>query len=224
MTENNADTERRIYRKKLLEELKEIAGNIPEPQSEWDLIWVLSGPQVTFNENPESHNETRERLITGFSLVRQVTAVRLGKSPEELTLKEISENGPRIYFNGTGDMNDALKETVASGLLEGEYNLPRVNLLIGPNEGITRTQEQFANFPRDLAEGSRKVVLVSSAYHPLRVKRYASMGDNPIPLQKLIYYPSLPIKFPLATTAHEIRDKIPNYVEKGYFPKFPKKS
>lgn len=215
----------REYRKVLIKELRDIADCAPKPQQDWDLVWVLSGPQITYEEPGDSgRNLTRKRLINGFSLVRAVTALRLGKDTEQLTLAEIRKYGPRVYFNGYDESNDALRQTAERGLLEGEQNFPRENLIIGVNEGIMRTQEQFIRFPKSLATKSRKVVVVTDAYHLLRVKRYASMDYNPIPLKKLVYYPSHPIKLPLATTANEIMVKIPDYVEKGYLPKFPKNS
>lgn len=209
------------YQQSLFKELRQICNNIPIPQSDWDLIWVLSGPQITFEEVPSiSSNQTRNRLITGFSLSRQITALKLDKQYDELSIDEVKFFGPQIYFNGYNCSNISLRKTKSSGILEKDYDFPSQNLIIGPEEGITNTADQFTKFPLSYTDMSRKIVVVTDAYHLLRVRRYASTDCNPIPLDKLVYYPSLPISFPLATTAHEIKDKIPSYIEKAYIPEY----
>lgn len=110
----------RDIQKGVLEELKGIRqSELPQPVSDWDLIWVLSGPEITLEENNDKgRNETRERLETGFGIARATTAQRLGKPVSEVTTEDVRENGPTVYFNGYNEHNNLLRKSTEAGLME----------------------------------------------------------------------------------------------------------
>lgn len=212
--------EDRTFQHKVLDEFKEIRDKpLPDINEDWDLIWVLSGPENTFEENPEN-NETRERLVTGFNLVKGVTAKRLGKGVNEVTLEDIAAHGPKIYFAGLANgHHPALQKTAESGILEDKYGFPRENLINDKVEEIAYTGHQFQYFPENLLERSRKIVIVTSPRHIPRVKRYSRDERYSISQkgEDLILYPALPLKFPVGGTLREIRN-ISKYVREGVLP------
>lgn len=98
----NPSPEDRQIRRNVLEDMKEVGRkDNPLPQEDWDLVWVLSGPPVDiaeeFGEGSEEEvlfdvndkiaakdvvkkiNETRERLLTGIELAKEIAAKRLNK-------------------------------------------------------------------------------------------------------------------------------------------------
>lgn len=216
-----------VFKKVILQELKSIRdGEILEPQVDWNLVWVLSGPQKTFDLDDKDigghGNETRDRLISGFRLVKEITAVRLGKMSSEVTLKDILAHGPKIYFNGWNDQNDNIRKMRDRGLFEKDFDIPREIFTIAGHEGIDKTPDQFRKFPEDLAKGEGKIVLITDAYHVPQTTRIAKRREidgslNPIPFDRLVIYPSLPFKFPLEKTRSEI-GKMPGLIEKGFLP------
>lgn len=209
-----------VMRKKVMGELREIRDTeLPTPAANWDLIWVLSGPEEIFDEKNAhgEYNETWKRFETGLRLARRVTAVRLGKQPEDLSLDDIEKHGPAVYFNGMNEHNTFLKNLVWSGELEEKYDFPRNQLTIAPtDQGILHTGHQFEMFPPELLKDTRTVVVVTSARHIPRVERYVGLSNNPLTAfgkENMIFYPAQPTRFPMSTRG-EMR-KIQGYREKG---------
>lgn len=222
-------------RKTILSELKESTETqeLPKPSADWDLIWVLSGPEITLNEKgafarsnekgriENGINETRSRLVTGFDIARQVTAKRLGKEIGNVTMDDIIQTGPTIYFNGYNEHNVHFQQTASEGIFESQYQFPREKIKIASEqEDIKHTGHQFEKFPPELLEDKRKIVIVTSARHIPRAKRYLGLDNTPftsIPSEKIIFYPAFPLQFPLKGTLREI-NVIPQYQEKGILP------
>lgn len=208
----DVDFEQPIKRK-VLDELKEIRNTEPfSPQNDWDLIWVLSGPQETFEEEGEKGwNETRERLETGFELVKKVTAVRMDKKDSSMvTTDDIRVYGPKIFFNGWRHQDEDIERIRDSGIFEEKYKIPSENITFAKDERIDNTPDQFKWFPQDLIEKSRKIVLVTDAYYLPRAKRISQRQlidniSNPLPGDKLIFIPSATLRFPLGASRSEIR-------------------
>jgi hypothetical protein len=187
----------------------------PAPAPTWDIIWVLSGPEVSIDD-PPAHNATRRRLLTGFTLARAVTALRLARGEERLAADDLRQHGPTIYFNGWASHNQALRASRDAGVLERQYGVPRDKLLIA-SAGIRTTKDQTATFPADLAQASRTTVIVTDAYHIPRVRRYMLRPTSPLALDRLVYFPARPLTFPLKATLRELR-KIPRYTRQGDLP------
>lgn len=217
----------RKFRHRILSEMKEIRNNPPPVvRADWDIVWVLSGPQITFEEGEGDCNQTRNRLITGFNVAKKVAATRLDKSAEELTLEEIDEHAPPIYFNGFDEQNQNIRATAESGMLEENYGFSGSKLLVAGSEGIIRTPDNFKLFQTDLLESIRKIVLVTDAYHLPRTRRISETKiidgeDNPVPGNKIIFYPSQPITFPFMAVRRDVGrittdGSIASNIAKGY--------
>jgi uncharacterized SAM-binding protein YcdF (DUF218 family) len=216
------DPEYRASRKKILEELKEIVKKEPpKPEKNWGLIWVLTGPEYTFEDKPaegEKFNQTKQRFLTGLEIARQVTALRLGKKPEEITIEDIEKFGPSIYYNGRKEHNEYLKRICEEKRLEKEFNFPSSKIIITSNENIKYTKDQFDDFSPDLVAKEDKVIIVSDLYHLPRVKLLCDKYEFKLPPEKFILYPSQPKSLPVGATLKEIR-KIYPLQEKGELPK-----
>lgn len=210
---------RRVIERKVLQELKEFRDKLlPEPQADWDLIWVISGAELFFEQGAGVRNETYDRMQTGFNLVKAVSAKRLGKELNEVTIADIKDFGPRLYFNGREEQNNDMRDLILKKSFE-QYDIPNENILIALiGSNILHTGHQFEKFPQALIEGSRKIVIVSSVRHLPRVRRYVGLKTNPfkdVPKGKLVFYPALPMRFPLKDTLREIK-VIPRYEQTGF--------
>lgn len=212
-------------RHKAINELKELAENAPKPQTSWQIIWVLSGPEVDFEGKSvkdemtvPGYNQTKQRLETGMELVKQITALRLNKKPGEVTPEDIKQTGPKIYYNGTQEHNDFCRElALPGGLMQTAYNFPGENVIITANNKITNTNDQFDDLPANLAGNNQQIVLISDLYHLPRVKRYAKKNKDKFLKNQLVFYPSLPLKLPVGKTLRDIRNIHP-YIKAGFLP------
>lgn len=208
-------------RREVLKEMKELAyQEAPKPKEDWDLVWVISGPpsDIKAESTKEERNESRKRMETGLKVAREVTAKRLGKNAEEVTIDDILNNGPSIYWNATDRANNNLRQRIAEGLFEERYKFPGGKIIVSTDKDIEHTRHQFEKFPEELAIASRKIVFVSDIYHLPRVIRYLDADYNKIPLEKVVIYPSEPRKVPVGKALAETR-KIPEYTRKGILPK-----
>jgi uncharacterized SAM-binding protein YcdF (DUF218 family) len=214
--------EEKKTRERVLEEMIELATEkLPEPEEDWDIVWVISGPptDIKAESTEEEINESRERMETGLKISREVTAKRLGKDVEEVTVDDILNNGPNIYWNATDGANDNLRQRIAERLFEKRYGFPGEKIIVSTNKDIKHTGDQFNEFPRELAEANRKIVFVSDTYHIPRIVRYLlKPGYNAIPLEKVVVYPSEPRRIPADKAMSEI-EKIPEYIKEGILPK-----
>lgn len=209
------------------------------PKEDWDLIWVLSGSPIDiaeeFKEGSESKevlfdakdkiaaedtarkiNESKERLETGIKLAKEIAAKRLNKIVEELTSEDIRSAGPDIYWNATNWGNDNLRTRISDGFLD-KYNFPSEKIVISPNLGIQHTGHQFEKIEDAIIEGRRKIVIISSAYHLPRVKRYLHKKGSKITEENSVLYASEPKRFPVGKSLGEIK-KVPGYIKQGILP------
>lgn len=179
-------------RHRYVDELRELAQEgSPKPQEDWDSIYVFSGPEQTLDDPPAdaiSYNQSEERLAFGMRLAREVTAIRVGKDPEEVTDTDILTQGPRVHSDGTDVQNDDLR-TLSDDTFKTRFAFPRQALVVAENSGIRHTGDQFAHFPQEVVSGSRKVVLVSDLYHIPRIRRYlgGSYDAQGIPPERLVF-------------------------------------
>lgn len=221
--ENYFDPEWVKSRRGVVRELREYAEHgPPEPQANWDVLWVLSGPQldwdgvqITPGEQPANYNQTRKRWETGLQLARRVTALRLKKTPDEVTMEDLATNGPMIYYNSVAAGNDLFQEFVRpGGRLETEQHFPGSKVKITANREIKHTGHQFEDFPADLIQENRKVVIISDLYHLARVKRYVEKFYEKVPPENVVLYAAEPTSLPIKDTLGEIR-KIYKYAQAG---------
>ena len=232
---------------KILDEMRESHNiELPEAQEDWDLIWPLSGPPIDiaeeFNESQEKEtghallisgdkiaqkdierkrNESNIRLTKGINIAKEVTAKRLGKKIEELTIEDIQNFGPDIYWNATDESNDNLRQRINEGWVEQRYDFPREKIVVSPNLGILHTGHQFEKFPEKFASKYKKTVVVTDIYHMPRTKRYFNKKYNRALAEemaegRIILYPS-GSKIPYDKAKGEI-DKIPEYIDEGILP------
>ena len=113
----------------------------PRPQKDWGLLWVLSGYDTSWN----AYSDTRRRLEEGM---------RLGKKIAKINGRKF----PVLYVSGYDEHNTNLKQWHAEDVFEKEYAFPKNNLLIGPQEHIRHTGDQFELFPRRFLKGNKKIV------------------------------------------------------------------
>ncbi len=217
--------ENKLLQLKIITEFKDLRDNsAPIPEKDWNVIWVLSGPQRTFEEDHQSElgNETRDRLATGFKLAREVTSTRLNKELDKITVEDVKNHGPIVYFNGWPDQNLNIKGTRKSGILEEQYLIPRSKLVITNKKRIDNTPDQFKFFPKYLLKKEGKIVVVSDMYHLPRTKRISQRQridevPNLVPFDRLIFYSSEPLRYPFQKIRIEIR-KIPQLITEGLLP------
>lgn len=209
-------------RKRIAAELRELAEKgLPEVQSDWNIIAPLSGPETgnifdEKNRGNSGYNETEKRFRTALDVAKAVTAKRVSKTVEEVTLEDIKDNGPIIYFNGLATQNQFLGTDEALTILEQKYGFPREKLQITANTNIRHTGHQFQDFSDHVpAEG--RLVLVSDLYHLPRMRRYLGLETNELTPENTVLYPATPIALNVSLTVDEIR-KIYGYVERGILP------
>jgi len=221
MPEKNIGYHNEEYQKSRHEYVEEIRTIVekgfPEPQTDWETIWVISGPEIRFDDPPEKKNgvnQTQSRFETGLSITKKVAALRAQKDVNRLTLSDLELHCPRIYFNGLDAHNDYLRSIVADGSFEQEYDFPSEKLIIAPpNHGIQHTGDQFEKFPHDLVPQTGKLVVVSDLYHIPRVKRY--FNKYPItPIENVVLYPAKPMILSVSRALNEAK-KIYPYTQQG---------
>jgi hypothetical protein len=194
----------------------------PEPQEDWDSIYVFSGPETSFNKDARPHtqagnpyNQTRVRLETGFTIAKKVTALRCNKDVDHVTFADIQSHGPLLYFDGYKEHNEELEKIIRRGQFMEEFAFPPEKLIIS-GSGTKHTGDQVAKFPRGVFMKSKKVIWVSDLYHLPRIERYIGSKYDTIgiPREKLILYHAEPSKL----TLNQVRGgakSILEYTESG---------
>lgn len=204
----------RAQRKKFIEYLREKVKNKElEPKDDWDTIWVLSGPEISLNDEPEKgsgDNQTKERIEKGFNLLKEVAAVRLGKSVSELTIGDIRKRAPIFYYNGDKARALVFRELVDSGKIEEEYGIPSEVIEITSNASeIVHTGDQFKEFPTKFFKPKGKIIVVTSLYHTPRVQEYIKQKSIQINMPDLsdnmLIYPSNLDTLPIGRTVGEAK-------------------
>lgn len=227
--ENYFDPKYLESRKKVVREFRELAKKEPPaPEKDWEVIWPLTGPEDTFAKAAQAHpgeehktakgyNQTRRRFETALAVVREVTAARLRKPRDEVTLDDIKAHGPCIYWNGKAATNDYLRELIESGKFEDEFHFPGSRIRITDARDIRHTGDQFEKFPQDLFPPEGKVAIVSDLYHLPRVKRTMRKYPDKFPIERSILYPSQPLTLPTKNALREAKN-IYLYSKKGILP------
>lgn len=189
-----------------------------------DAVWVFSGPGTFYKpieENEQNFTRwmDRYRILYGLSILKQVTAKKLGKQSGAITKDDILNHGPLFIYNGNDEENRDIRKA-----LEHELNiLPHEKVLIidrvlreGNIQEIETTLDQIKSFPKELVgkQITKRIAIVSHAPHIARILRYFeefSLFPNSIKVEVF----SLTANHDEALYMHEEMDKIWQYFQKG---------
>jgi hypothetical protein len=218
----------RASRKRVVKEYRDLVETaLPIPEKNWGVIWPLVGPELTFEEQAPTvseeakkivaYNQTKRRFETAIHIARQVTALRVGKGLDEVTVDDIEKAGPIVYWNGRKEHNDNLTRMMASGELEKNYHFPISKITITTNQEITNTKEQFDDFPNTILPQGDKVIIVTDLYHLPRTRRYLDQHPDKFSQTRSILFPSQPVRLPPKMALREIKAIFP-YSQKGDLP------
>ena len=174
----------------------------PPIQKDCGIIWVLSGQDTGW----EKGSDTRRRLEEGMRLAKKVARMNRGKLPA-------------VYISGWDEHNTNLKKWRAEGLFEKIYGFPRRKMLIGPQERIIHTGDQFRLFPKKFLRGNKKIIVLTDLYHLPRARRHMARYF-PLQRDRFIFYPAAPVSISSAEVARQTR-KIIEYAKRGFIPLFP---
>ena len=204
-------------RHEYVEEVREIIEKgPPAPEQDWEVIWVLSGPEQKFDDPPREgkYNQTKHRFETAVNIAKEVTALRLQKMKEEVTLEDIAAHGPTLYFNGRDDQNQAFRELIAGQGVEKEFQFPDAKVMVSSDLNIQSTSHQFELFPKDFVPEDAKLVVVTDLYHLPRTRRYFDKFPL-VEKDKRVLYPALPASIPPRAALEEAK-KIYPYIQQGF--------
>jgi hypothetical protein len=190
----------------------------PKPEKDWNVIYVFSGPEMTFEEEPDKkgkYNQTETRLKTGFELARKITALRLKKEPKEVTIEDIRTEGPLVHFDGLKEQKAYLRKISKEGRFENAYQFPRTSLQLSI-KNITNTRDQVQELPRKFATEDGKIVFISDLYHLPRIQRYFGTKHDSlkIPQEKRVFYFPTPAQLSIQRALSEAKKLYP-YAKKG---------
>lgn len=216
-----------------LQELWDWEENPPELTKELadeiNTVWVFSAPgTVTYVPTIEEAgvygggevSSDYVNIMHGAQLVIQITALRLGKNPDQVTKQDITDHGPLLYYNGEDPstvgtrhkQNCALKDLIDSG----EFPIPASNIKID-HIHIAHSPAQvegFAKYAQDHDVG-KKVAVVSIGAHFLRVGRYLEHAKDILPKGvEFLNFAALQLHNPIRTTLLELL-KMLIYLAKG---------
>jgi len=211
------DSDYRADRHEYVDEIRAILERgLPAPETDWNTVWVISGPEEKFGDPGEKKgeiNQTKNRFETGLNIAKMVAALRAHKELWDTELSDLTKFAPNIYFNGTDEQNDSIREMVSKGAFETEYNFPPKRILISPNLGIKHTGDQFTLYPKAHIPGEGKLVAVTDLYHIPRVRK--CFKKYPImPEERIILYPATPTTLPVQRALSEAK-KIFQYIKRG---------
>ena len=74
------------------------------PTADIDVVWVLAGPGTILTNLDDGQyagrSPDKERILAGINVVEAVTALRVEKSKDQVTLADIESHGPTLFYNG----------------------------------------------------------------------------------------------------------------------------
>ena len=158
-------------------------GGLPVPALDWDVVYVFSGPEITLEEGPHDtklgYNQNKNRLLAGFDIAREVTALRLGIETNTISFSDIQKHGPKVYFDGWPHQNESFKDLKKKGTLSRDFGFPDDSLIVGSPVEIVNTGDQVRNLLVNEWQDARKIIFVSDLYHLPRTKRYFGTEGTP---------------------------------------------
>lgn len=206
----------------VIEELRVKREIVFQPTEDIDLIWVVSGPG-TYDSTPTSGLyrglfKDRERIKAGIEIVRQVTALRLGITVDEVTKEMIDQCGPVFYFNGEEQGQGAFPQNpdLREAASLPEFPLPASKIVISTLAEIF-TPGQIKNLVAYLTQHpeTKKIAVVTHGPHQRRVARYVEQHKHFFPPGVVFIDAGIPeIDVPVGAVLAELR-RIIAYLEKG---------
>lgn len=224
--DNEEPTEARINKlsRAVLAELREHKAEGFEPTADIDIVWVLSAPGTVKKIATDGTYAGASSDITnvnhGVDLVRQITALRIGKEVDDVTKEDIGEHGPMLFYNGEDDetkgtrypQNKDFEELVATP----EFPVPASNIVIDHID-VANSIAQVEGFAEYLKKHnlSGKIATVSIGAHFARMGRYIEKYKDLFPDGvEFLNAAATQTHNPVGTTVREVR-KVGIYGEKG---------
>jgi uncharacterized SAM-binding protein YcdF (DUF218 family) len=188
---------------------------LPTPQVDWDVILVLSWPEITFEESNKdgSINQTESRFKTSLDLAKKVASLKLGKELKDISLSELADSASKIYFTGNRLQNHYVQALIREKEIETRYNFPSEKIIISNNREVLHTADQIIAFANEYNLPLWKVVVVSDLFHLPRVKKYIEKYMTASGWSSVVY-PAEPVTLPMKDTLQEAR-KIYPYTKQG---------
>jgi hypothetical protein len=209
------DIEYKNSRHEYIEKIREIVEQGPPvAETDWNTIWVLSGPEYNFEEPGEGDkpNQTKNRFETGISVAKEVATIRADDVSDD-ELQDVNQYLPEIYFNGTDLQNDYIRDLIKNKVFEKDYSYPSNKIIVSPNLGITNTGDQFDCISKANIISDGKLVTVTDLYHIPRIEKYFNkykITDK----GKIVLYPALPMNLPVERALSEAKKIFP-YTQQG---------
>ncbi|OGL37510.1 hypothetical protein A3B63_00275 [Candidatus Saccharibacteria bacterium RIFCSPLOWO2_01_FULL_49_22] len=224
-------SERKQLVHQVVDELRELKKSPPfEPTADIDMVWVISQPGTAKRASEDGIykgiSNDRKVIDYGIELIKEITALRLGKAPEEVTKEDIEASGPTLFYNGEdrNTRNSAYPqiEDLEELIDEPDFPVPRSKIVIDhiPELGTHTQVKGFFEYlqQRQLPE---KVAVVSMIHHSRRVARYLEHYKDQLPEGvSLVNAPVAETHETVGITLREVR-KIADYAEKGDLSRDP---
>lgn len=216
---------------KVVDELRELKEAPPfEPTADIDMVWVISQPGTAKSPSEDGIykgvSSDRKVIDYGVELVRQITALRLGKNVAEVTREDVESSGPVLFYNGedkdTENWAYTQNEDFEEITQDPGFPIPRSKIVIGhiPQLGTPTQVEGFANYLQHI-QLPEKVAVVSMIHHSRRVSRYLNHYWHLFPEGvTLLNAPVAETHKLVGTTLREVR-KIADYAQKGDLSREP---
>lgn len=200
----------------------------PEIRQDLDIVWIFSGAgtaKIPLEPHEPAWQRYRDSHRNRYAAVLaiMITALRLNKSPREVTKEDILIHGPEIFYNGWGTKNRDFEEWINSP----HSKIPREKVKIvetvidddGNEVMIHNTLDQVKSFPLELlreGDGLKGIAVVSHAEHFPRIWRYLEMH---FPAKDKVKFHTYPVKIPSNWTkefAQIESEKVPEYFSRGH--------
>jgi hypothetical protein len=165
--------------KQVVAELRERQTETYKPSGDIDLVWVSSG-HGTVTTPPDSglykgFPKDREKVEAGIEIVKQITALRMGKEVDEVTKTDIATHGPILFYNGEeeGQGSYHQNEDLRKWMEDPDFPLPKEGVVVKTLEEIyTPSQVKSLAEYLQLNSGIKKIAVVTHAPHSRRMGRY----------------------------------------------------
>lgn len=199
----------------------------PEIRQDIDIIWIFSGAG-TAKAPLELHEPSWQRYRDNHRdryaavLAIMVTALKLKKTPREVTKEDVAEHGPIIFYNARASKSRNLKKWLSSPNSKIPVEkVVTVETMIdedGREKSIENTLDQAKTFPPELLGNNRvrNIAVISHAEHFPRIWRYL---EKHFPAKDRVRFYTYPVKIPADWTkefAQIESEKVPEYFSKGH--------
>lgn len=198
----------------------------PQIRKDLEIIWIFSGAgtakaplephEPSWQRYRDSH---RDRYAAVLAIM--VTALRLNKSPREVTKEDVLEHGPVLFYNARASKSRDFREWLNgpnSKIPQEKVRIVETFVDCGMEKSIENTLDQSKTFPPELLGNDnkvRKIAIVSHAEHFPRIWRYLEQHFTQKDRVKFYTYP---VKIPAPWTkefAQIESEKVPEYYQKG---------